>query len=59
MVSCLANESGISFNVTRPFIREALAMLEALGIIEVRGREGIYVKEKTWNKIVLPLSFLI
>ena len=46
------------FNVTRPLIREALAMLEALGIIEVRGREGIYIKEKTWDGIALPLSFL-
>jgi len=46
------------FNVPRPLIREALAILEAFGIIEVRGRQGIFIKEKTWSEITLPLSFL-
>ncbi|GEM_PF-179202 len=46
------------FNVTRPLVREALAILEALGIIEVRDRQGIFIKEKSWSEITLPLSFL-
>jgi len=46
------------FNVTRPLMREALAILEAFGIVEVRGRQGIFIKEKSWNEITLPLSFL-
>ena len=46
------------FNVTRPLVREALAILEALGVIEVRDRQGIFIKEKSWNEITLPLSFL-
>ena len=45
------------FQVTRPLIREALAMLEAFGIIEVRDRQGIFIKEKAWSDISLPLSF--
>jgi GntR family transcriptional repressor for pyruvate dehydrogenase complex len=47
------------FQVTRPLIREALAMLEAFGIIEVRDRQGIFIKEKAWSEISLPLSFLV
>jgi len=46
------------FKVARPLIREALAMLEALGVIEVRDRQGIFIKEKSWNEITLPISFL-
>jgi GntR family transcriptional repressor for pyruvate dehydrogenase complex len=46
------------FNVTRPLVREVLAILEAFGIIEVKDRQGIFIKEKSWNEITLPLSFL-
>lgn len=56
----LPSERGLAslFNVTRPLMREALAILEAFGIIEVRDRQGIFIKEKSWNEIELPLSFL-
>lgn len=46
-------------NVTRPLIREALAILEAFGIIEVRDRQGIFIREKSWSEISLPISFLV
>ncbi len=51
-------ELAFLFNVTRPLVREALAILEAFGIIEVRDRQGVFIKEKSWNEIALPISFL-
>ncbi|MCD6156059.1 MAG: FadR family transcriptional regulator [Candidatus Atribacteria bacterium] len=47
------------FSVTRTLVREALAILDAFGIIEIRDRQGIFLKEKTWREISLPLSFLM
>jgi GntR family transcriptional repressor for pyruvate dehydrogenase complex len=34
------------FDVSRNLLREALVMLECMDVIEVRGREGVFVKEQ-------------
>jgi GntR family transcriptional repressor for pyruvate dehydrogenase complex len=47
------------FGITRTLVREALAILEAFGVIEIRDRQGIFIKEKAWKEIALPLSFLM
>ena len=36
------------FNVSRNLLREALVVLECLGVIEVRGKEGLFVKDEVF-----------
>lgn len=47
------------FNVSRPTFREALRVMEFLGIITVTPRKGIIVNDPSENKTYFPLLYIL
>ncbi|MFQ6111182.1 MAG: FadR/GntR family transcriptional regulator [Nitrospinota bacterium] len=47
------------FGVGRPSVREALNQLEALGLVEIRSFDGIYVRSASLDSLVNPLREMI
>lgn len=45
-------------NVSRPLLRQSLAIVEAFGIIEIRGRDGMFKKEHAIKDITSALNLL-
>jgi len=47
------------FNISRPSLREALRILGVMGLIEIKGGDGIYVKEVDFQPYIKSLNLSI
>jgi GntR family transcriptional repressor for pyruvate dehydrogenase complex len=43
-------------NVSRSSVREAIAVLAGMGIVEVSPRNGVYVRRKDWKEVIKTLA---